>query len=113
MAKKRSQATTIKASDLPGVESNCESESQTTTPVDESTTSSVMTVESRVLTCSVPFLRLAGYSRRRVDVTLTGSQAEKLKGIQAGLEARDEKLESGRFVTSPLHAIQWMIENAE
>lgn len=95
MAKKRTSPQS--AEDLPGV----------------GAATQTVSVRSSVLTCSVPYIdSLHGYKRRRVDIRLTGNQAEKLKGILMGLEAKDAQLENGRYVTSPVHAIQWIIENA-
>lgn len=70
-------------------------------------------VESKELRLSVPYLEgLNGYTRKRVDCTLTGSQAQRLKGILQALQAQNAKLSNGRIVAAPQHAIQWMIENA-
>ena len=66
----------------------------------------------RTLSVEVPFIEgLDGYCSRRVDVTLTSAQAEKLKGIAIGLEQREARLENGRIVKSQMHALQWMIES--
>jgi hypothetical protein len=52
-----------------------------------------------------------GYARKSLDVRLTEVQANKLKAIQLGLESKDAKLENGRYVSNPVDAIRWMLEN--
>ncbi len=70
-------------------------------------------VSRSTLSVTVPYLQgVEGYCKRRVDVGLTATQAKKLKGIMQGLEQVEATLENGRTVSTPLHAIQWMIENA-
>lgn len=117
MAKRRSASRTTAAElpqmgDVPQPPEIVTAEATQAEPTEETVTET-KTVQSHVLTISVPFIEgLEGYSRRRVDVTLSGKQAKALKGIQQGLESKDAQLESGRFVSTPLHAIQWMLENA-
>lgn len=66
----------------------------------------------REMEVGVPFLAgIEGYKRRRLDMKLNGSQAEKVRGIQMGLEASGAKLENGRFVSTPTHAVLWILEN--
>jgi len=109
MAKKRT--VTASADDLPGV---IEPAVRTPLPKPKPEPKGVpLKVTAKTLRCSVPFIDgVQGYCRRRVDVTLTGSQAERLKGILQGLETQNAKLENGRYVTTPMHAIQWVLENA-
>lgn len=70
------------------------------------------TVASTVLTCSVPAVETNGYARRRIDLNLSRSQARTLKNIYRGLEEKDARLENGRRIQSPAHAILWLLENA-
>lgn len=48
---------------------------------------------------------------RRVDLKMTREMARKLRRIQLGLEQQDAKLRSGRIVSTPSHALIWLIEN--
>ena len=66
----------------------------------------------QTLTLQVPCMNgVTGYVRKRVDVTLTQSQAAKLKGILQALESKDSQLENGKYVANQMHALQWMLEN--
>ena len=59
----------------------------------------------------VPVLKLqGGYCRKRVDCTLTRSQAQQLRAVQSGLEANEAQLANGRYVSNAMHAIQWILE---
>jgi hypothetical protein len=63
-------------------------------------------------TLSVPVLLWdEGYAKRRVDALLNESQAKKLKAIQLGLESKDAQLSDGRYVSGPVDAVRWMLEN--
>jgi len=74
--------------------------------------SSARELEPNNWSLSVPVLMWdAGYARKSLDVRLTESQANKLKAIQLGLEAKDAKLENGRCVGNPVDAVRWMLEN--
>jgi hypothetical protein len=52
-----------------------------------------------------------GYSRRYLQVRLNESQANKLKAIQLGLESKDAQLEDGKYVSNPVDAVRWILEN--
>lgn len=121
MAKKatRQQTNPLSANDLPGVS---DSGSVPAAPVYVATPPTpapkvatvTKTVTSTVLTISVPFISgITGYARTRIDISLSGVQAQRLKGIQMGLESKSARLANGRFVSTPMHAMQWLIENAE
>ena len=112
MAKKRTMNPS--ASDLPGVDEVIATASEREGPANkpEPTPPASIEVVEKTLSCDVPYIDgMVGYCRRRVDVTLTSQQAETLKGILHGLEAKDAKLGNGRFVSTQMHAVQWMIEN--
>jgi hypothetical protein len=65
------------------------------------------------MTVSLPFWSgFGGYTKRRHDVILTQKQAGKLKGIYLGLEEMDAQLENGKYVSNPVDAIRWLLENA-
>ena len=73
-----------------------------------------VTVEQSVIRCEMPVVvGVEGYCRKRVDLKLNAANATKLKQITQGLENQDAKLQNGRYVSSPMHALTWMIENAE
>ena len=63
---------------------------------------------------SVPFLEnfIEGYSRTRIDLKLTNSQANALKSIQLALEAKEAKLGSGKYVSNPADSLKWILEAA-
>lgn len=66
-----------------------------------------------VLHMSVPVFHWdSGYVRRKLDVHLTGAQANTLKSIQLGLEKQEAKLINGRCVSNPVDAIRWILEEA-
>lgn len=53
----------------------------------------------------------AGYITRRVDVRgMTAKQSQRLHDITYGLRAAEMKLHDGTIITSPMHAIKWMLE---
>ncbi len=71
------------------------------------------TVTTTVLSCSIPYFDgPTGYCARRIDMMLTGNQAEKLKGILVGIQEQEGELANGQVVRTPGHALQYMIENA-
>lgn len=52
-----------------------------------------------------------GYMTRRVDVRgMTAKQSQRLHDIMHGLRAADARLQDGTIVSSPMHAIKWMLE---
>lgn len=111
MAKKRNNGQASSASDLPGV--GDEAPAKVEPKPEPQAPPATIEITSSTLTCSVPFIDgLQGYCRRRVDVRLTMSQSEKLRGILQGLESKDARLGDGRHVSSTAHAVQWVIENA-
>ena len=60
---------------------------------------------------SVPVVEgLGGYARRRIDLRLKGTQAERLKQIANGLEDAGATLADGKYVVNVTDAIRWMIE---
>lgn len=50
---------------------------------------------------------------RIVDARLTRPAAEALKGIFKGLYEGHKTLSNGRHIDSPVHAVCWLLENAE
>jgi hypothetical protein len=65
------------------------------------------------MTVSLPFWSgFGGYAKKRHDLILTQKQAGKLKGIYLGLEEMDAQLENGKYVSNPVDAIRWLLENA-
>ena len=52
----------------------------------------------------------AGYVSRRVDATLTGEQAIRLKSINYGLQARNATLKNGTIVKTNGHVLAWILE---
>lgn len=118
MAKKKTPSNPVDPNPLPGMDQSREpevqvSDPQTSEPAPEPEPVPVPKPKLSTMQVSVPFLDTQGYARRRVDVQLSAGQAQKLKGIQTGLEAKEAKLADGRNVCNPMHAMVWMIENAE
>ena len=57
---------------------------------------------------------LPGYVSRRVDVyRMSVLQSETLAAILSGLQFNKATLLNGTPVKSPMHAIQWMLENVK
>lgn len=123
MAKRRKPQT--ETPDLPSVADLPLAEPPAADAVEQETTAvepvpepepEIPVVESPTITTStikVPRMNAPiGYARNQVSCKLNGSQAEKLKTIQLGLEAKGTKLANGRHVSTPYHAIVWMIEQA-
>jgi hypothetical protein len=52
-----------------------------------------------------------GYHRRNLDVLLTHEQGQMLKRIQLGLEEREAQLKNGKYVSTAVDAVRWMLEN--
>ena len=112
MAKKASQQPAT-AAQLPGSEPEPEFVSTLPPPEEPTPETVVHQVMSSVLTCSIPFIDgPTGYAARRVDMRLTGAQSIKLKGIVVGLQEKEAKLADGRYVVTPAHAIQWLLEQS-
>lgn len=59
----------------------------------------------------VPVIELRGYTRRRIDVALSSSQAQILRGVEVGLQARQATLENGKPVSNQQDAFKWILEN--
>jgi len=126
MAKK---ATRPSPTDLPGAKPKAKHrarlpvkmEAPTITPppalpdAPEITMTPAVSMEPEEISVSVPFVEVptGSYVRRRHDLLLTSAQAKRLKGIQLGLELEAEELENGKFVSTPTHAVMWLIENTE
>lgn len=72
-----------------------------------------MSIESGPLrTISVPCHEEPhGYISNRIDIRLNGDQATILKAVLLGLDKKRARLKSGRYVTRPAHALQWILEN--
>jgi len=59
----------------------------------------------------IPFSTIGGgVIRKRVDCTFNRTQAEQLRQVRAALEAAEAKLANGKLVSSPMHAVQWILE---
>lgn len=78
---------------------------------DEEAATVATAITQKSITCSVPFIDgLTGYSKTRVDSRFPRRIANKLKGIQQGLENDNAQLADGRYVSSPTHAIEYIID---
>lgn len=65
-----------------------------------------------ILTLSIPSMQWkAGYIRKRFDLALNGRQAQRLRQVQMGLEQQEAQLENGRYVSTQVDAIRWLLEN--
>lgn len=72
----------------------------------------VTAVSNRIIEIGVPFRQEAsiGYTRRRLDVMLTQSQAETAKCIAEALDRASIKLNNGKQVESPTDVVRWLLD---
>lgn len=68
-----------------------------------------------VVSISVPLFHwTAGNAHRKVTaLRLTRQQAATLKSLTMGLENQEAQLKDGRFVSRPVDAIRWMLEQLQ
>lgn len=117
MAKERTKSAKNQVSELPSLNDAIapDKPSEIEVSVDILKDTAVVTVATsithRSITCSVPFIEgLTGYARTRIDSRFPRRIAEKLKGIQQGLENENAQLSDGRYVSSPTHTIEYIID---
>jgi len=64
-----------------------------------------------VLTVTVPMKRTNGYAATRIDLTLNPEQAQKLRDVFNGLNAKHAVLKNGRHVDTAREALLYLLEN--
>ncbi len=57
-----------------------------------------------------PQLTSVEYAARNVELTLTPEQAATLKRIAKQLDAVGARMNDGRYITRPGHAVQWLLD---
>jgi hypothetical protein len=62
---------------------------------------------------SIPLGEAVGYCQQRVDLNLSGPQAETLRRIVAGLARAEESLRSCRPIRDGADALAWILEQLE
>ena len=57
-----------------------------------------------------PELTSVEYAARSVELTLTPEQAQTLKRIHKQLDTQGARMNDGRYITRPGHAVQWLLD---
>lgn len=56
-----------------------------------------------------PVFVINGYSKKRIDLTLSGREARAAKALKDGAEMREMQLPNGKYISSPTDAIKLLL----
>lgn len=71
-------------------------------PVDNKISSTQVLIE-------MPVLSINGYSKKRIDLTLTGREASAAKALKDGAEMNELQLPNGKYISTPADAIKMLL----